>query len=203
MIQAAPAYSGETGYDERRNYQRVDVDLLGRFMRESMQEFPCRVANMSPGDAAILTPVSPQTGERLILYIDHIGRLEGTVSRLFAGGFAISLRASDRKREKLAAQLTWLANRHELDMPEDRRHSRGLPHNGDVEMTLPDHRTYKVRLLDLSLSGAAVVSDVRPAIGSRIVLGTTPARVVRLLEGGFAVEFAALQTEDSIVRNFG
>lgn len=203
MIQAAPAFTGDTAYDERRNYQRVDVDLLGRFMLESMQEFPCRVANMSPGDAAILTPVTPATGERVILYIDHIGRLEGAVMRHFAGGFAISLRASDRKREKLAAQLTWLANRHELDMPEDRRHSRVLPHNNDVEMTLPDQRTYRVGLLDLSLSGAAVACDVRPAIGSRIVLGTTPARVVRHLEGGFAVEFAALQTEDSIVRNFG
>ena len=32
--------------------------------------------------------------------------------------------ATSRKREKFTAQLTWLANKHELDLPEDRRHER-------------------------------------------------------------------------------
>lgn len=201
-MQTVPAINADTIFDERRNYQRVDVDLLGRFMLESMKEYPCRIENMSPGDAAVLSSVAPREGERVILYVDHVGRLEGAVTRLFAGGFAVSLRASDRKREKLAAQLTWLANRHELALPEDRRHERILPQKNEVDMALADGRIYKARLIDLSLSGAAVSSDVRPAIGSRIVLGTMSARVVRHLEGGFAVEFTALQTRETIDQHF-
>lgn len=187
-------------FDERRRFHRVAVDLLGRFMLENQSEYPCRVDNMSPGDVSIVTPIVPRQGERVILYVDHIGRLEGTVTRAFAGGFAMSARGTERKRQKLAAQLTWLANRHELDLPEDRRHERIQPRNPFIDIVLDDGRSYKVRIIDLSLSGAAVQSAVRPAIGSRITIGTMQGRVVRHLEEGLAIEFAAIQQRETLER---
>ena len=63
----------------------------------------------------------------MVAYIDHIGRIEGKIVRAFDGGFAMSINATARKRDKLAAKLTWLANRHELNLPEDRRHDRVTP----------------------------------------------------------------------------
>lgn len=183
---------------ERRRFSRVNLDLLGRFMRENFEEFPCRVENMSPGGVAVATPVEPHQGERIIFYVDHIGRLEGTVARLYAGGFAVDLVNSERKREKLAAQLTWFANRAELDLPEDRRHQRLMPKDPRVDVTLEDGRKYQVKIIDLSMSGAAVQCSVRPALNSRVTLGMTQGRVVRHLEDGFAIEFAAVQTEQSL-----
>ena len=44
--------------DERRRFQRVRVDLLGRYMLPDRREFPCQVVNMSPGGMAVLAPVS-------------------------------------------------------------------------------------------------------------------------------------------------
>ena len=41
----------------------------------------------------------------------------------------MTIAATPRKRDKLAAQLTWLANRHILSLPEDRRHGRIVPRN--------------------------------------------------------------------------
>ncbi|NWM64794.1 PilZ domain-containing protein, partial [Escherichia coli] len=82
-----------------------------------------------PGEALFTTEVMAGTGERIIAYVDHIGRIEGTVERLVSNGFYLSLVASERKKNKIAAQLTWLANKHELDMPEDRRHQRIAPRN--------------------------------------------------------------------------
>ena len=41
----------------------------------------------------------------------------------------MTISATPRKRDKLAAQLTWLANRHILGLPEDRRHGRIAPRN--------------------------------------------------------------------------
>lgn len=193
-----PAFVQPMEFEDGRRFNRVDVDLLGRFMMENQTEYPCRIDNMSPGDVSILTPVMPRQGERVILYVDHIGRLEGAVTRTFSGGFALSLRATDRKREKLAAQLTWLANRHELDLPEDRRHERVQPRNPLIDITLDDGRKYKVRIIDLSLSGAAVQATVRPAIGSRIVLGTMQGRIVRHLEEGLAIEFATVQQRETL-----
>src|ERR1700742_1771405 len=105
-------------------FQRVKVSILGRYMLEDRREFPCQVLEMSPGDAVVIAPVSGGVGERVIAYIDHIGRIEGTVLDPVDGGFVMDVVASDRKRDKMAAQLTWLANKDHLNLPEDRRHER-------------------------------------------------------------------------------
>ena len=44
--------------EERRRYQRVRVNLLGRYMLADRREFPCQVVNMSPGGMALIAPVS-------------------------------------------------------------------------------------------------------------------------------------------------
>ena len=134
--------------EERRRFQRVRVDLLGRYMLPDRREFPCQVVNMSPGGMALIAPVAGQPGERVIAYVDHLGRLEGHVARIIQNGFAMTISATPRKRDKLAAQLTWLANRHILGLPEDRRHGRVVPRNPIArsdpaerhQCQLPDHR---------------------------------------------------------------
>jgi hypothetical protein len=44
-----------------------------------------------------------------------------------------SISASQRKRDKLADSLTWLANRHVLNLAEDRRHLRRTPKRSEAE----------------------------------------------------------------------
>src|SRR5476651_1143494 len=89
---------------ERRRFQRVAVNLLGRYMLADRREFPCQVSNMSPGGMALIAPVAGQTGERVIAYVDHVGRLEGLIARQFQNGFAMTVSATKNKRDKLAAQ---------------------------------------------------------------------------------------------------
>jgi len=182
--------------DERRRFQRVRVDLLGRFMLADRREFPCQVINMSPGGMALLAPVSGQPGERIIAYVDHVGRVEGHIARLFDNGFAMTISATTRKRDKLAAQLTWLANRHILNLPEDRRHGRIQPRNPMARLILPNGVNLSCRIIDMSQSGAGIASKERPAIGTIVSLGKVQGRVVRHLEDGFAVEFTRLQHPD-------
>ncbi len=156
---------------------------------------------MSPGGMAVVGPVSGLAGERVVAYIDHVGRLEGTIIRVLPNGFAMSIAATPRKRDKLAAQLTWLANRHILGLPEDRRHDRIVPRNPRTTMLLPDGTAVICRIIDMSLSGAAVAGDQRPEVGMLITLGKTPCRVVRHIEGGFAVEFTRMQHPDFLEEN--
>ena len=182
--------------DERRRFQRVRVNLLGRYMLADRREFPCQVVDMSPGGMALIAPVNGKAGERVIAYIDHLGRLEGVIVRQFQNGFAMTIAATPRKRDKLASQLTWLANRHVLGLPEDRRHGRVVPRDPVSNLVLPDGSTLQCRVIDMSLSGAAVLSDTRPPIGALVALGKTQGRVVRHLETGFAVEFTRLQQPD-------
>ena len=60
---------------ERRRHQRVRVNLLGRYMLADRREYPCQVINMSPGGMAVIAPISGEVGERVIAYVDHLGRL--------------------------------------------------------------------------------------------------------------------------------
>lgn len=186
---------------ERRRHQRVKVNLLGRFMRENKSEYPCQVINMSPGGMALITPIRGETGERIIAYIDHIGRIEGKIVRKIEGGFAITVDATARKRDKLASQLTWLANRHILNLPEDRRHERRAPKNPISKLILEDGSEHICRVLDLSLSGAALKTKARPPVGKTVVAGKLRARVIRHLEEGLAIEFASVQENNDIDAN--
>jgi len=184
---------------DRRTHQRVKVDLLGRFMLPNRREYPCQLINMSPGGAALIAPTQGEVGERIIAYIDHIGRVEGEISRVFDGGLAMTINATLRKRDKLASQLTWLANRHELNLPEDRRHDRALPQNPFSHIKLPDGREYRCKVIDMSLSGAALALNVKPAIGAPVTLGVMKGRVVRHFEDGIAIEFAAIQSPEAMM----
>src|SRR6202162_3725153 len=179
--------------NENRRYQRVKVDLLGRYMLEDRREFPCQVVNMSPGGMAVIAPQCGRLGERVVAYIDHIGRLEGMIARIYPSGFSMSISASQRKRDKLAAQLTWLANRHILDLPEDRRHQRVLTHDQTTRLLMENGVQENCRIVDLSVSGVAVISDNRPPIGSTVRVGKAPGRGVRHLVSGFAGEVTRVQ----------
>src|SRR3569623_2364032 len=106
--------------EERRRVQRVKVHLLGRYMLADRREFPCQVINMSPGGLAMLAPGIGNVGERVVAYLDHIGRVEGKITRIIDNGFAMTVGATPRMLVKLAALLTWLANRDILNLPEDR-----------------------------------------------------------------------------------
>ena len=188
---------------ERRRHQRVKVNLLGRYMLADRREFPCQVVNMSPGGIALVAPVPGNPGERVIAYVDHLGRLEGKISRMLDNGFAMTIEATLRKRDKLGSQLTWLANRHILNLPEDRRHGRFIPRRALARLILPNGHNVTCRVIDLSESGAAIAisPELRPAVGIMVTVGKTPGRVVRHIDDGFALEFTRLQHADFVEEN--
>ena len=185
---------------EQVRFQRVKVSVLGRYMLADRREFPCQVLEMSPGEAMMIAPVSGIVGEKVIAYVDHIGRIEGIIIALVDGGFLMEVAASPRKRDKMAAQLTWLANKDVLNLPEDRRHERVVPDNRHSTVVLDDGRRYNCKIIDISLSGAAIELDVRPAMGTPVTLGRMRARVVRHFQNGVAVEFASAQEMLTVVQ---
>lgn len=183
---------------DQRSFQRVPINMQGRLMLSSYEEFDCVVVDMSPGDLYVTCAARPRSQERIVAYIEHLGRLEGHVTALDGRGFSMSITATDRKREKLAAQLTWLANKHELGLPEDRRHDRLAPRVSTAELTLEDGSIHTCRFLDLSHSGAAIDVDVRPPLGQAVRLGNIRGRIVRHFMEGVAVEFISIQSRESL-----
>lgn len=187
---------------DRRRHKRVNLTLLGRFMRNDKQEFPCKLIDISVGGAAIMSPAPVNHGERIIAYFDEIGGLEGRVVRSNEKGFAIELLATQYKREKLAAQLTWLMNRKELAPTDERRHSRLVPSNGSSTMKLAEGVIVRVQVFDVSVSGASVGTEARPPIGHELVLGKLRAKVVRHHDQGIGVQFLDTQDIAAVRKHF-
>jgi hypothetical protein len=190
---------------EKRRHERFELALLGRFMRANKQEYPCKVRDISVGGAALNSPVDVEVGERIIAYIDFLGGIEGVVVRGFEGGFALKFTATLHKREKLAAQLTWYMNRDLLDAEDARRpgHDRLTLVNKATALRLADGRLIPVSILDVSISGASVGTDIRPQLGMEVKLGTFRARVMRHHGQGVGLMFLDVQTAESVRQHFG
>jgi hypothetical protein len=188
---------------DRRRHKRHAVTLLGRFMRPNRHEYPCRLVDISVGGVAMMSPVAVEEGERIIAYFDHIGGIEGDVVRTYEGGFALRLAVSRHKRDKLAAQIMWLINRHELTGAAERRHERVALPNKLSSLKLAEGLAVQCRVLDVSLSGASIGTEARPAIGSEVYLGKLRARVMRHHERGIGLQFLDIQDPEALRRYFG
>lgn len=186
---------------ERRRHQRMKVVLLGRYMLPNRMEYPCQSIDISPGGVHLAAPVKAAPGERVIVYLEHLGRIEGVAVRTTMEGFAMTITATSRKREKFTAQLTWLANRDELGLPEDRRHERIVPRNPRAILTLDDGVEHVVRIIDISLSGTAFSSDQDLPMNSAVKIGGTAAKIVRRFDGGYAAEFRFPLSADVLDEN--
>jgi hypothetical protein len=187
--------------DRRRN-RRFALALPGRCMASNKQEFPCRTIDISMSGIAVAAAADMTVGDRIVAYFDEIGGVDGTVARTFDGGFAFALTMSKHKREKLAAQVTWLVNAHELTGIEGRRHER-IPVRQTTNLVLADGTIHQVRCIDVSVSGASVMTRLRPNIGTAVTLGRLTGKIVRHHPEGVAVQFVTVQSRDSLDRNFG
>ena len=76
---------------EERRDERFDVRLLGQFMRSDRKEFDCESTDASPDGVTFSADAGVQIGERIVAYLNQIGRVEGRVTRIFPTGFAIEM----------------------------------------------------------------------------------------------------------------
>lgn len=179
----------------RREVPRVSIAIGGRIMLANRLEYAATAVEASARSMMLESEANAAVGERIVGYFFSLGRVEGTVSQLTPKGFTLELSSSALKRDKLAAQITWAANRDVFNLPEDRRHDRVVPRDPRIalrQLSNPGHGEIPCHLIDVSRSGAAVaVRGASLRKGEEIMLGTTPARVVRAFDGGIAVEFYA------------
>ncbi|MDB5642427.1 MAG: pilus assembly protein PilZ [Hyphomicrobiales bacterium] len=183
------ASEGRRIEERERRHARVSISLKGRGLLADGTEFDVHTVDVSAGGMCLRADVRPKFGEKIVVYLEVIGGLEGEVARLTPDGFSMSFRATLRKREQIADQLTWLINRDYLGEDGQRRAERIRPRRIDYTVC-GDEGDVCIKLLDISRSGVAVLSATRLAIGAWVTIGRTRARVVRHIPGGFAAEFA-------------
>src|SRR5215471_9250995 len=99
---------------ERRRYRRVRVNLAGRYLLANHIEYACKIRDISPRGLALMAPVSGRLGERIVAYVDRIGRLEGPIVRTLPTGFAMMIAATEHGRDRIAARINLVAANQEI-----------------------------------------------------------------------------------------
>jgi hypothetical protein len=194
--------------DERRQYRRVAFEAKGRFLAPDGSEHECSIRDMSLGGIALSSDVPLAVGEQIIVYLDDFGRFEGKIVRKFDGGFAIETAISGPRRERLQQRLDALARGEKIEVSARRAFARYVPGEAGLEessaLTLADGQSLPCRIIDMSLGGAQVAIDPRPAIGTPVSLGRMSGRVVRHTEEGVGIQFTNIpERATALSRPFG
>jgi len=184
---------------ERRRFHRAPLRLNGR-IQGAATETPIESLDVSPGGARLSTAAPPpREGDRAVVVLDRIGRLEGRVVRSdsAANTFALQFQASARRREAIAEALILLLNEQHLSPEERASVRRGARYSaeGAVSLELETGEVRACTLLDVSIVGASLRCEgARPPLGSWVQLGMSYGRVARYLDGGgFAIDFQPRQ----------
>lgn len=186
-----------------RRHRRVLLDLQGRFMRADRNEYTCRLRDISVGGCCLLCETVVEPGERIVVYLENLGGVEGIVSRIIDGGFALQFKVSAHKREKLAAQLTWLMNKDAFSEAIGRQHERFGASGKKARLKLEDGIFIDADILDYSASGISLGTSARPPIGSDVLVGKFRATVRRHHDNGIGLQFAQMHDIGVLRANFG
>lgn len=162
--------------------------VFGRFMLPDMSEHACQVLDLTLEGATFMTSDVPPIGLAIVAYLEDLGRVEVISGDPIPGGFQIQYAATGARLERLQQRITYLMERAD-GAPDQRRHPRFEPKDKHSSITMPDGRSYACEVLDISVSGAGIKTDVMPALGTYLMIGKMKGRVVRYLENGFAIEF--------------
>lgn len=181
---------------DRRRHRRVQWTVRVRGLTGNGEEFQAMTVDVCAGGLRINLARPMSVGENLVLYIDDIGRVEATVSRVLSEfGYAVEFRAPPRKRDKIADQLTWLINKDRLGLSDERDAERRV--SGGQVVAVYGGVSIACAVVDVSIFGVALrTAGPRPMIGDKVTIGERSGTCVRYIEDGFAVDFRTLHAEE-------
>jgi hypothetical protein len=165
------------------------------------RSFACRTSRVSPFRMIVDVPVVGRIGDRITPYFGDFGQLEGRISDTISGSFLLELNMTPPMRQKLSDKLTWLEKfQKDPTVREERKQARLIPASPHSMLTFADGSMKSCFVIDMSVSGAAVSADVQPEVGTPLAVGACVGRVVRHLQGGFAVKFVEQQNREQLER---
>ena len=184
MSDRAPA-----AIQDKRKYERISLSLKGQLFDPGDEtEIGCELINLSAGGAALKSDGELPPGKHMILYIEGFGRYEGTVVVHGNGSLALHFTIGELKRKRLTEMLHQFVARGLPGVTELRRYAR-ISSSSSGEIVRENGDRLSCDILDISLDGASLKTDGRPAIGEVVTLGRSLGRVVRHHRHGIAIQY--------------
>jgi len=189
-----------------RRQRAVDIKTAGSYVlpnwydpQGKLRTFACRTTRVSPFRMIVDVPVVGKIGDTLTSYFQDFGNLEGDISDVMTGGFLLELKMTQAMRAKMADKLVWLEKKHKnAEIIDSRTDARFVPKSPHSRVTLADGSVYPCFIIDVSMSGVAVSSEIQPPVATPLAVGACVGRVIRHLPNGFAVKFVKKQDRDEL-----
>jgi hypothetical protein len=169
--------------------RRCLLSLIGRYTLNGESEYACQTFAMSTSSVEVLAVGGVRVGEHASCDFLYLGAIKGTIDRIARNGFRLALDLSDERRQKLRGLIDLLAEHQSLGSLERRKHPRIALARPAVTVVTKYGQPRRGDLIDVSISGASVLIDEAPPVGSKVRLGSTLCTVVRHLPRGFGVKF--------------
>jgi hypothetical protein len=167
----------------------------------NIRTLACRSTRVSPYRMIVDVPVVGRIGDRITSHFGEFGEFEGSVSDTRNGSILLELEMTPERRQWMADKLAWLEmTRRDPQIQDARKDARFVPQVSHTTLTMADGKVSTCFIIDMSATGVAVSSEVQPAIGTPLAVGSLIGRVVRIFETGFAVKFVEKQTLNDLSR---
>ena len=173
---------------ERRRYPRLPLDDLGRYLLASGQEFACRARDVSLVGLALSGPLAGRSGERVVAYLDRLGRVEGVLMRVTRSMFAIQFAGGEARQRRLRRRLVDIFQ-DEMAIFTGEARSASDPTAPRVVVVRAPCGDLCGELIAISFEAAEVAMEGPPAVGSPVRLLGRLGFVARQQPGEVLIEF--------------
>ena len=175
---------------ERRRDKRSQMLLPGRiFCAERGLEANCLLVDISPGGATLECPLCVLVDDKIILYVDRLGRFEATVAMRVGTRLSLQFHYNDTMRRKIADKIAQFVSGHLDELPPRLRDAPRIYEPAINKFVWSDGSVSDCEVADISLTGASLRTAARPPLNDLLRIGCSLARVVRYHDEGIAIEF--------------
>lgn len=166
-------------------------------MLENKQECKGVLNNISAGGVRIEAETIPKLDEKIILYIEDIGRFEGYVIRVDEGSFAIKMLLSATKSKRLEVSLdaffqdkkpnAQLSGRRTGVLDRRSQDRIGVDAGEKLIGKTEAGKTFEYTIKAISLSGIDICTNHKLTLGENVTIGKTNGYVARENNDGYVI----------------
>lgn len=176
---------------ERRAFPRLRSKINARLLVNNTDDSEGVVSDFSASGAAVESALEVSPGDRIVLHLEGGNRFEGVVARCFEGGFGVEFGMHESKRQRLINALESVTDdaSEMTSLPLQQRVANRVGGFRGKAVCRTEEGEVECRLIDMSLSGAAIETDADLKLGSVVSLGQTKGRIVRKEGKVFGIQF--------------